>query len=152
MGLVQDLLPLLDSAMGLLDDYGLNRFQVFVRVRDSAGVRAGELGWVDTDTEITVGDGKRPGFREVRSKDVVASGGTLTEAEFEIGPLTPDYGLGGTKSNVIDPPPAPGREVFWVIKGPGLPDEGVLCKKVDDDTASPMEWYVRVRRIGRNAG
>lgn len=152
MGLVQDLLPVIDEARGLLDDYGLRPFRVWVRVRDSAGVRAGELGHVDTDTEITVAGGKAPGVREIKSQDVVSSGGTITQADFEIGPLTPDYGTGGTKAEVIDPPRRPGREVFYVIKGPGLPDEGVLCKRTDDDTWSPFGWLVRVRRIGRNAG
>lgn len=149
--LVQSLLPVLDDARGILDDFGLRPFEVFVRVRDWSGDVAGQGTATDVDTEITVASGKRPKVVEVKSRDVVASGGAIAATTYKVGPLTPDYGTGGSRADVLDPPVSPGREVLFVVTGPGLAPEGVLCKRVDGEGFSPFKWFLYLERLGQDA-
>jgi hypothetical protein len=151
MSLVSSLLPTVDLARGLLDDVGLRPFQVFVRVRAWSGALVGVGTATDTETEITVAGTKRPKVVEVKSKDVIASGGAISATTYKVGPLTPDYGTGGTNADTIDPPPVAGQEVLFIVKGPGLPTAGVLCKRVDGDQSSPFRWMLTLERIGQNA-
>lgn len=151
MSLVESLLPTVDAARGLLDDVGLRPFQVYVRLRAWSGGYVGQGTATDTDTEITVASTKRPKVVEVSSSDAMASGGTVTATTYLVGPLTPDYGTGGTNADTIDPPLVAGREVLFVVKGPGLPTNGVLCKRVDAEQFSPFRWMLKLERLGQDA-
>lgn len=151
MSLVSSLLPTVDLARGLLDDVGLRPFQVFLRTRVWSGNVVGDGTATETDTEITVAGSKRPKVEEKASKDVMASGGAISQTTYEVGPLTPDYGTGGTTSDLIDPPYVLGQEVLFVVKGPGLPDGGVLCRRKDANQSSPFRWMLTLERIGQDA-
>lgn len=153
MTIVSDALSILDDARGLLDDVGLRPYQVFVRVTAWSGARAGLGTKTVTDTELTVADGKRPKVRQLSAKDVVASGGSLSDQIFEIGPLTPPFTGGGTEASVINPAldaDAP-TGVLYVLMGPGAPADGWLCKRVGDKLDSPFRYMVTVQRIGVDA-
>ncbi len=149
--LVQSLLPVLDDARGILDSFGLRPFEVFVRTRTWSGGFVGQGTATDETTAITVGGGLRPKVVEVKSKDVVASGGTIAATRYKVGPLTPDYGAGGTQADVIDPVVEPGREVHFIVTGPGLATDGVLCKRVDGEGFSPFKWFFFLERLGQDA-
>jgi hypothetical protein len=43
-------------------------------------------------------------------------------------------------------------EVHFVIKGAGMPDDGLLCERVADHVDRSLRLMVRVRAIGRRAG
>lgn len=151
MSLVSSLLPTVDLARGLLDDVGLRPFQVFLRTRAWSGGYVGQGTVTEADTEITVAGTKRPKVVEKASRDVMSSGGAVTQTTYLVGPLTPDYTTGGTSADLIDPPLVAGREVLFVVKGPGLPTNGVLCKRIDAEQFSPFRWMLTLERIGQDA-
>lgn len=149
MSIVSGSLPILDAARGLLDDAGLRPYQVFVRVNTWSGARIGLGTKTSTVTELNVDGNKRPKVRQLSAKDVVASGGTLEDQLFEVGPLTPPFTGGGVATTTINPPTsASPTEVNYILIGPGTPAAGWLCKRVSDKLDSPFRYLVTIQRIG----
>ena len=150
MALRERLLSSVDRLRAIPGRLGLHRYQVWVRVTTYSGTRVG-LGTASvTDTRLLVG-GKDPHVKEVRSKDIVAGTAELVSMEFDIGPLTPEFsGGGGTTTDTINPAKGtdPGTTMY-LLKGPGLPPDGLLCIRVSDDTDRPFRYMVRVRSSGR---
>ena len=131
MSIIKDSLPILDKARALLADVGLRPYTVSVLVRTWVnGDRVGTGNLVETETPLTVADGRPPKVRQLSAKELVAQGGALEDQTFEVGPLTPDYGVGGTQADTLNPPMGEHpQEVFYVLKGPGLSAAGALCQK-----------------------
>lgn len=150
MSIVKDSLPILDRARSLLADVGLRPYTVSLLVRTWVnGDRVGTGNKVDTETPLTVADGRPPKVRQLSAKELVAQGGALEDQTFEVGPLTPDYGPGGISAALINPPlTGDPQEVFFVLKGPGLAAEGALCQKVFDRLDSPFRYMFQIRRTG----
>ena len=150
MSIVSDSLGILDQARGLLDDVGLRPFRVFVRKTEFK--ETNELGLGDkkvTTTEITVDGDKRPKVRQLSAKEIVASGGQLSDLMFEVGPLTPPFVGGGVDASTITP--AVGRyaaQIDYIVKGPGMPEEGGVFTKVSDDFSSPFRYMFTIRKTG----
>jgi hypothetical protein len=148
MALVDDLKPVYDELLGLYEDFGHAPYQVWVRTHTYAGPRPGKGEEAYEDTPITVANGKRPQVRQVSDRDVVA--GTSSVQRFEIGPLVPTHADGGVAPATLEPPvTVAGRVVHYLLKGPGLPASGMLCKKVSDRLDSPFEYFVTVETIGK---
>ncbi len=151
MALRERLLSSVDRIRAIPGRFGLHRYQVWVRVTTYSGSRVGVGTATITDTRLLVG-GKDPHVKEVRSKDIVAGTAELGSAEYDIGPLTPEFAGGGTLTNTINPAKgtSPGTTEY-LLKGPGLPTDGLLCIRVSDDTDRPFRYMVRVRSSGRKA-
>lgn len=148
MSLISDLLPVIDELYALSDAFGLQQYSVTLRIVTYAGDRAGVGASTVTETPITVGGGARPTVEEVRDDDVVA--GSIAKTRYRIGPLVPKYEGGGYSADTLDPPKqAQPAEVFFVIKGEGLPPGGDLCKKVGDDFGTAYEYFVTVESLGQ---
>lgn len=151
MSLRDDLLPDVDDIRAIPGEMGLHRFAVYVRRTEWSGTRVGHGTKSVTETRLLVG-GQNPHVREVgRGKeDVVAGTPELASVTYEIGPLTPEFAGGGTDPDVINPEKSalPGTTLYR-LTGPGLPTNGVLCRRTDDDTTTPFRYMVRVRTIGR---
>jgi hypothetical protein len=150
MSLKDDLLPLIDELRAIPGDLGFRPYEVWVRVSTYAGPRGTGMGAQNvSETRLLVG-GQNPKVREVKRSDVVAGTAELIEAEFDIGPLTPEFAGGGTQESVINPPKSSvPTEVFFLLKGPGMPSEGLLCKKVGDHFDRPLRIVIRVKGMGR---
>lgn len=149
MALRDDLLPIVDDARAIAGELGFRRYQVWVRTTTWSGSRVGLGTKTVTDTRLRVG-GQDPKVREVTSGDVVAGTPELAFVEFEIGPLTPQFPGGGVSENTVNPPKgvSPSTVVF-VVKGPGLPADGLICQRIDGDSDRPMRMMLRVRGSGR---
>lgn len=148
MSLKDDLLPLIDQLRAIPGSLGFRPYQVWVRTTTYAGVRATSAATV-TETRLLVG-GQNPKVREVRRKDVAAGTSEFVSAEYEIGPLTPEFPGGGVSQSTLDPEKTSAAgTVLFVLKGPGLPTTGLLCQRVDDSLDRPLRAMIRVRSIGR---
>lgn len=153
MSIVRGALAVLDQARALLDDVGLRPYSVSVRTtRWSGATRIGEGIPVITETDLEVFGGRRPKVRQLSSKEIVAQGGSLDEEVFEIGPYTPVYDGGGMEIAALDPAKANDpQEVEYILKGPGMPENGAICQKVGDKVDSPFRLMMTIRRTGKNA-
>lgn len=151
MSLVSDLLQTIDEGRELLADVGLRPYTVSLLVVTHAGEYPGDGSSYTTSTPITVAHGKAPKVKVVDDKDIV-QGGAFSKTRYEIGPLTPAYATGGVSPEDLEPPATnKPREVFYVLKGPGLPTNGMLCKKVADRLDSPFRYVITVETLGREA-
>lgn len=135
------------SVPGSLD---LRTRTVTVRVTTWSGARPGVGTKTDVDTLLRNGT-FNPKVVEVSSKDVVASGGKYQSGDLKIGPLTPEYAVGGTAGSTIDPlTTTSARQVRYLLEGPGFPDGGVWCNRVEDDALKNFSTFIVVRRTGQS--
>lgn len=140
------LLPAIDSIRGIPDRlFGIRLWRVWLRVVAWDGPAVGIGAQTVTETEIAHSDGSRPKVREMRSRDIVASGGVLEAATYEVGPLTPTDAM----LELMSPAAGAGREVMFRVTGPGLPSAGALCKRVEGDEMRPFTGLLRLQRLGR---
>lgn len=146
--IVEGARPVLDGARSLLDGVGLREFRAYLRVRDWSGGQAGHGTMTETRTELTVANGGKPKVVALSPRQVVASGGQLGDTMFEIGPLTPAYPGGGVTPEDVNPPKVKGREMHYILVGPGLPAEGAVCKLVSANHSSPFRVMLRVQQTG----
>lgn len=149
MTLKDDLLPLVDELRGIAGELGFRPYQVWVRKTTYAGNRVGVGAQSVTETRLLVG-GEDPKVREVRRKDVAAGTAEYVDAEYDIGPLTPEFSGGGIAESVINPErDGSPTAVAFVLKGPGMPENGLLCQRVGDHLDRPLRMVIRVRSTGR---
>jgi hypothetical protein len=149
MALKDDLLPLVDELRGLPGELGFRPYQVWVRVVESAGTRPGMGTKAVSETRLLVG-GRDPKVREVKRRDVVAGSNNLLNVEYDIGPLTPEFGGGGISHDTINPQrSSTPTEVLFLLKGPGMPSTGLLCQRIGDHVDRPLRIVVRVKSTGR---
>lgn len=149
MSLKDDLLPLVDTLRAIPGELGFRPFQVWVRKTTYAGPRVSVGASTFTETRLLV-NGQNPKVRELKGKDVVAGTPEMAASTFEIGPVTPSFPGGGVSYGTINPTKTSvPTTVLFVLKGPGLPDEGLLCQRFDDDTDKPLRTVIRVKSIGR---
>jgi hypothetical protein len=149
MTLRDELLPLIDDLRGIAGDLGMHRFQVWVRTVTWSGARIGLGNKTTTDTRLLVG-GQDPKVKVLKDESIVAGADDLQGAEFEIGPLTPSFGTGGYTLDTLDPSQSSTpTQYYFLLKGPGLPTNGLLCQKTQDDVGKPLRYVFRVRSIGR---
>lgn len=148
--LKDDLLPLLDELRGLPGQLGFRPYQVWIRKTEWSGSLPGRGTQAFTETRLLVGGGQDPKVVEVHRKDIAAGSGELIDVEYDVGPLTPSYSGGGIDPSVINPPQTgTPTEILFLLKGQGLPAEGLLCKKVSDVMDRSLRIVFRVRSIGR---
>jgi hypothetical protein len=149
MSLKDDLLPIIDPLRAIAGELGFRPYQVWVRVTQSAGTRPGMGTKVVSETRLLVG-GRDPKVREVKRRDISSGANNLLECEYDIGPLTPEFGGGGISHDTINPQrSSTPTEVTFLLKGPGLPSSGLLCKRIGDHVDRPLRIVIRVKGTGR---
>lgn len=147
-----NLLPLLDKLRGLPGQLGFRQYKVWVRTTEWSGSRPGQGTKTVTDTRLLVGNGQDPKVEEVRRNDVVAGIKELVNAQYDIGPLTPKFAGGGVSEDTINPQKTDAvTETLYVLKGPGMPPEGLLCERIADHVDRSLRIVIRVQSIGRKA-
>ena len=149
-----DLLADLDEVRSVAGDLGLRPFEVRVRVRRWDGERPGVGGYTDAPDVLLTNLGADGFTRPVRVKQrsraaVIASGGQFTDREYIVGPMTSPFPGGGYDEATLDPAAtnAP-TEVFWNIRGPGLPPDGAWCDQVSEE-ATALHRTVTLRANGK---
>lgn len=152
MSLKDDLLPLIDNLRGIPGELGFRPFEVWVRKTTYSGPRVGIGASTVVETKLLVG-GKNPKVRQITKKDVVAGSQEYAATHYEIGPLTPAFPGGGVDHDVTNPEKtATPTTVMFVLKGPGLPAEGVLCQRTRDNSDRPLRSVIYVHTVGRPRG
>lgn len=145
------LLPILQRYRDLSVEFGLRQYQVWLRKITWSGTRVGNGTSATTDTYLG-----KPKFRRVSSQDIVV-GSVMNESTFEIGPFTPKHFVPVQTVDTlsVEPddlsPPQNGipTEVYFLVKGPGLPEGGALFERIEDSLERPFRYTVTVRAIGR---
>lgn len=153
MSFREAILPAIQVIRNIAVDFGVRRYQAWLRKVTWSGSRVG-LG-TPTTTDTYLG---RPKFRQVRSKDVVA-GSVMSEQLFEIGPFTPEHVEPGftpdTKaeapSDLSPPQTGTPTEIYYLVKGPGLPAAGALFERVSDSVEKSFRYMVTIKAAGRGA-
>ncbi len=156
MGLREDLLPAIQGIRNIAVDLGVRRYQVWLRLVTTTGSRVG-AGTRADETTVDTYLGKVK-LKQPSSKDIVA-GTEMSEGLFELGPFTPEHNgsLGWTDTKALSPADlSPGQtgtptSIYYLIKGPGLPTDGILCSRVKDDLSKPFHYTVWVKNTGRKA-
>lgn len=149
MTLKDELLPLIDELRAIPGELGFRPYQVWVRVTSYSGSRVGQGTATVQETRLLVG-GRDPKVREIGSKDVVAGMPEALDVDFEVGPLTPDFGSGGVAFETLDPPSdGTPKTVVYVLKGPGLPEDGLLCQKIKSKSDRPLRIMIMLKSMGR---
>ena len=154
MALRERLLPRVQRIRDIAVRFGLRRYQVWTRLVVWSGARI-NLGTATT-TDNYLG---RVKVRDVKSEDIVAGMSEFSDMLFELGPFTPEHSaaiaLAHTKAPTPDElsPPQDGNptEIYFVLKGPGLPTVGVLCSRVGDSVDKSFRYMVTVKNTGRAA-
>lgn len=153
MALREDLLEDVDDIRGIPGEFGLHRFKVWVRVSTWSGRRAGDGDeTVVLEKRLYVGDRENPHVKEVTDKNIVAGSSELQAQEWVIGPFTTEYpGRGGsnTPEQLSPEKKTSPTTIYYVLKGPGLPSEGILCQQTGVDTDKPFRYMVHVKSTGR---
>lgn len=147
------LLPVLQRFRNLSVNLGVRQYQVWLRKIVWSGIRVGQGTSATADTYLG-----KPKFRRVSSEDIIA-GSVMNEQMFEIGPFTPSHSQPASTPDtlVVTPfelsPRQTGNptEVYFVVKGPGLPTNGALFERVKDSTERPFRYTVTIKSVGRDA-
>jgi hypothetical protein len=151
LSLREALLPVIDQLRGLPGQLGLRQFTVSIIKREWTGSRVG-LGFsTDTETPIRVDLGSyTPKVVMLSSRDIMASGGLYTDQDLKIGPITPPFTgstVDGNDITVFDPTPNESpTEIFFLITGPGYPEEGAWFKKIAQDVTGNFRYMFTVRK------
>ena len=143
-----DILETLDDVRGLPAELGLRTFSTVEVVTVAwSGGRPGVGTKTTTRVALGVAGGAQPPkVRTMTQKEVVASGGEFTDEMYEVGPLTPSYGTGGTLISDLRPNAALGTEVLWHLVGPGGAD--IWCKTFEIFTDRALSYKARIKRTG----
>lgn len=153
MAFVQTLLPALDLYRGVMGQLGFRPFTVFVVGRQWTGARPGLGTSSDTTTPQKVDLGQfATKVVQLKSNEIIASGGLYHAQDMRVGPITPPYsgsGPNGTALSVFDPPQGVALELFFKITGPGYPASGQWFKKVSQDVSRVLAWFFVVRATGQ---
>jgi hypothetical protein len=153
MSLVDDLLPVFGTVRSIPGSLGLCPFRVEVVVRGYTGGRPGVGTLSETATTI-LERGQNPDVEQVSTREILASGGVYRDQDLRIGPLTPpwtdpvDGTTGGTALSMLDPTPPAGSSVYYRLRGPGLPAQGSLYKKVEAHVTDPTGYTIVIRKTG----
>jgi hypothetical protein len=165
MPLVPAILPSLDIIRGIGGVLGMRVFTVVVRRRVWSGPRPGAPGStkVDTDVQLTnrfVDGSLQPVMvKQVSRAEAIASGGTYTNRDLKIGPITPIFAssafgaVGGFDDGSIDPAPTgQAVQIIWIVNTPagtfGVPNQGIICEKIGEEATS-LHYFAIVRATGR---
>jgi hypothetical protein len=102
--------------------FEMRPYTVHVRVTTWSGTHPGDGTETATSTAITEAGGQPPKVRWLSDEEKAL--GTLPDGTVEVGPITPDFGSGGTALSVLAPSTA-GSTVHYILTGPEHPNGGV---------------------------
>jgi hypothetical protein len=92
-----ELLETFNDVRGLIDDLGLRRYAVTVRIRTWSGSDVGLGSATTADTVLT----PTPRVRVLREAEIASSGGTYRTGDYRVDKITPAYALPGSVTAAI---------------------------------------------------
>lgn len=127
--------------------FGLREFTVdVVRVARGEYQRGPS---VATKTRITNGGGSNPKVRELSGEERALGG--YESGTIEVGPITPEYTVGGvtggTPLETLDPELEDGEQLYYLITGPGQPTGGGRYVFDGVKTDKALHFLVTLRRV-----
>lgn len=143
------------------EDLDLRKYTVTLRVTtwtppttNPTGIRIGRGRSVNADTAITLASGANPKVRRLSYKETVAGGGKYQQGDFRVGPFTPPYTYGGVAFSTMAPVGTGDARTgyHFVLKGPDLPETGMLCEPIAEEADRNFSRYLVVRPSGSAAG
>lgn len=155
MALAQDLLDLIEGLRGLPGELGFRPYtSVRLRTRTWSGAEPGDGTATDSFLALTTG-GQPAKVRQISSREVAASGGRYTDADFVVGPLTPAHTASGggtagyTPTQLAPNSTARNVERHVVLVGPGEASSEWLIVGSQLDRA--LRYTLTIRRTERTA-
>lgn len=153
MTLRDDLLPQIEALRAIPGRLGFRPYtSVALRTRTWSGAEPGDGTPTDVSLSLTTG-GQPVKFRQITSREVAASAGRYTDADFVVGPLTPQHpapggGTAGYTPAQINPSSsARNVERHVVVTGPGeAATEWVI---VGEQLDRALRYTLTVRRTER---
>lgn len=148
MTLRDDLLPQIEALRGIPGQLGFRPYtSVVLRTRTWSGAEPGDGTHTDSNLALTAG-GQPAKVRQISAREVQASGGRYTDADFIVGPLTPAFSGGGYTPAQL----APGStlravERHVVLTGPGETASEWLI--VGDQKDRALRYTLTIRRTER---
>jgi hypothetical protein len=122
MTLRDDLLPVMQTARGVIDGLGFRTSDVTIEVRFWPSGRIGTPDATSYTVETTLAlKNPRPRVRQLSSQEIASSGGQYEQADVRIDKLTPQWAQGGYTPAQLAPSVDPGdqsREVVYLLTGP----------------------------------
>lgn len=129
--------------------YDIRQNTVDIVKRVWSGTTVGDGSHVDLKTRLYVGGSFNIRVQQVTAKDVVASGGELTEKMVKVGPFTPQYPTGGLDNPVFDPHwDGRHREILFLLKGHGMGPRGRYFKRVYDSSLMNFTTMLYLEQTG----
>lgn len=120
MTLASDLKPAIEAIRGIPADLGLYVYDVYARTSSRAGAFGLEGTETVSETQVTNG-GKRVKVRVLNVEELAL--GQLGKGSLKVGPITPDYSLGGTTLSSIAGMSLAEQEQFrFRVVGPDIPN------------------------------
>ena len=152
------LLKSIDRIRGIPDrSFDIRKYTVTLRVTtftqastDDTDIQIGRGTQADVDTPITLASGANPKVKRISHRETVAAGGKYQQGDFRIGPLTPDYATGGLAFATMAPLGTgnASTQYYFVLRGPDLPADGMLCTPVQEEADHPLHRFLVVRPKG----
>ena len=121
MTLRDDLIPCVDSARDIINDFGLRPYVVLMRTRTWSGTQPGD----GTATDVDVAIAPVPKVSHPSPRLIANSGGTIQEGDRMVSKISASY----TEAQLTGNPLAANAEVWWVIDGDLYTIVGVPSKK-----------------------
>lgn len=153
MTLRDDLLPQIEALRGIPGQLGFRPYtSVVLRTRTWSGAEPGDGTHSDASLSLTAG-GQPAKVRQISAREVQASGGRYTDADFIVGPLTPEHTApGGGSAGYTPAQLAPGSsarnvERHVVLTGPGETASEWLI--VGDQKDRALRYTLTIRRTER---
>lgn len=135
-----------------MQKFDMRQHDIFMVLQRWSGGVVGEGSKTILKTQLFVGGNSNIRVREVSSKDVVASGGLLTESSVKVGPFTPSYPGGGLDNPQFDPPVSnKPQEVFFYITGLGMGPTGRWFKRTNDHSIQNYTTWLYLASTGEQA-
>lgn len=155
MTLRTDLLPVIESLRAIPGALGFRPYtSVTLRTRTWSGAEPGDGTATDVTLALTTG-GQPVKVRQISSREVAASAGRYTEADFVVGPLTPQHDAPGGGTAGYTPaqlnPSSSARNVerHVVLIGPGeTSSEWIIVGEMLDRA---LRYMLTIRRTERVA-
>lgn len=146
MALAQELLPTFFAGRGLIGEFGLRPFRVYVIRRAWTGTHTGDGTSSDVVTEIVEGGGNPPKVVFVNEEKLALGG--LPAGTLDVGPITPEHQGGGTSLALLSGQNVErGEQLLFRVEGPGMGPTGRLYALDSLKTDSPFGWMLRLQPI-----
>lgn len=153
MTLRDDLLPRIEALRAIPGQLGFRPYtSVVLRTRTWSGAEPGDGTHADSNLVLATG-GQPAKVRQISAREAQASGGRYTDADFMVGPLTPEHTApGGGAAGYTAAQLAPGStarnvERHVVLTGPGETASEWLI--VGDQKDRSLRFMLTIRRTER---